>query len=99
MPIITIRPSGKTVEASAGQTLLAVVLAAGENLVAKCQGKAECGACHLFVVEGRKSLSRIQRTEDDKLDSIVGVGPRSRLACQAIVGADDLTVELLGFGS
>ncbi len=41
----------------------------------------------------------MQRAENDKLDTIVGVGSKSRLACQALFGADDVTVELLGFDS
>jgi 2Fe-2S ferredoxin len=37
--------------------------------------------------------------ENARLDTIVGVGSKSRLACQALLGSDDVTVELLGFGS
>jgi ferredoxin, 2Fe-2S len=99
MPIVTILPSGKTVEAATGSRLLDAILAAGEPIVSKCGGEAKCGACHLFVQEGRKSLSKTARTENEKLDSIVGVGSKSRLACQAMLGAENVTVELLGFGS
>ena len=99
MPMITLTPSGKTFEAASGASLLSALLAAGEPIAHKCDGKAECGSCHIFVQEGRKSLSKIQRTENEKLDSIVGVGSKSRLACQAILGTDDITVELLGFAS
>ncbi|HAJ72912.1 MAG TPA: ferredoxin, partial [Methylophilaceae bacterium] len=42
---------------------------------------------------GRKSISKIQRTENEKLDSIVGVGSKSRLACQAVLGEEDVTIE------
>jgi ferredoxin, 2Fe-2S len=96
MPTVTIRPSGKTVNASAGENLLDVIVATGEACPQRCLGRAECGACHLFVLEGCKSLSKIQRVEDDKLDTLVGVGPRSRLACQAMLGDADVTVELPG---
>jgi 2Fe-2S ferredoxin len=99
MPLLTIQPSGKTFEAAVGQTLLAALQAAGEPIGTKCGGKASCGACHLFVQEGRKSLSKIQREENEKLDSIVGVGSKSRLACQAVLGEEPVTVELLGFAS
>jgi len=99
MPTVTIQPSGKTYEAAAGSTILAAILAAGDSIPHKCDGKAECGSCHLFVQEGRKTISKIQRVENEKLDSIPGVGSKSRLACQAILGEENVTVELLGFGS
>jgi ferredoxin, 2Fe-2S len=99
MPTLTILPSGKTVEAEAGSRLLDAILAAGEQIVSKCGGEAKCGECHVFVQEGRKSLTKATRAENEKLDSIVGVGSKSRLACQAFFGAENVTVELLGFGS
>jgi 2Fe-2S ferredoxin len=99
MPIVTLLPSGKTVEASTGSRLLDAILASGEQIVSKCDGEAKCGQCHVFVQEGRKSLSRATREENETLDSIVGVGSKSRLACQAKIGAENVTVELLGFSS
>jgi len=99
MPTITVQPSGKSVEAAAGSSILAALLAAGEAIPHKCDAKAECGSCHVFVQEGRKSLSKIQRVENEKLDTLVGIGSKSRLACQAILGEENVTVELLGFGS
>lgn len=97
MPIITIKNTGKTLEAAEGTSIMQALLAAGENIVHKCvEGKPElCGACHVFVLEGRKSLSKIQRVENEKLDTIVGVGSGSRLACQAMLGTENITVELL----
>ncbi|MEW5791758.1 MAG: 2Fe-2S iron-sulfur cluster-binding protein [Pseudomonadota bacterium] len=99
MPIVKIMPSGKTVESATGTRLLDAILAAGEALAHKCEGNAECGSCHIFVQEGRKSLSKLQRAENERLDSIVGVGSKSRLACQALLGSEDVTVELLSFAS
>ena len=99
MPTLIILPSGKTFDAEPGTRLLDAILAAGEAIVSKCGGEAKCGACHLFVQEGRKSLSKMTRAENEKLDTIVGVGSKSRLACQALFGTDNVTVELLGFGS
>jgi len=99
MPIVTIKPAGKNIEAATGSRLLDVLMNSGESIQHKCDGKAECGSCHIYVQEGRKGISKIQRTENEKLDSIVGVSSKSRLACQIILGTDDVTVELLGFGS
>ncbi|MES1999907.1 MAG: 2Fe-2S iron-sulfur cluster-binding protein [Pseudomonadota bacterium] len=97
MPMLTIQPSGKTLEVATGNSLLAAILSAGEAMLHKCDGKAECGSCHIYVKEGRKTLSRTQRAENEKLDSIVGVSSSSRLACQATIGTENVTVELLGF--
>ena len=100
MTTVTILPSGKTVDAAEGATLLEIILSSGEEINHKCEGKAECGSCHIFIQEGRKGLSKIAREENEKLDSIVGVGSKSRLACQTkILGTENIKVELLGFGS
>ncbi len=99
MPTMTIRPLEKAVSATPGVTILQAIMAAGIDMPHKCGGKAECGTCHIFVHEGRKSLSKVQRLENEKLDSIVGVGSKSRLACQAVVGEEDFAIELLGFAS
>jgi len=100
MTTVTLMPSGKTLDAVEGKSLLEIIMASGEPILHKCDGKAECGSCHIFVQEGRKGLSKIAREENEKLDSIVGVGSKSRLACQAkILGTENIKVELLGFGS
>lgn len=95
MPMLTINPSGKTVPSTEGMSILEAVLAAGVKMPHKCEGKAECGSCHIFVVEGRKTLSKTQRAENERLDAIVGVSSNSRLACQAKLGTENVTVELL----
>jgi 2Fe-2S ferredoxin len=41
----------------------------------------------------------MQRSENARVDGIVGVGSKSRLACQPMLGSRDVAVELLGFGS
>jgi 2Fe-2S ferredoxin len=100
MPMLTIMPSGKTVEVSEGMTLLAAIMGTGEPINHKCEGNAQCGSCHIFVQEGRKGISKIAREENERLDAIVGVGSKSRLACQAkVLGTENIKVELLGFGS
>ncbi|HVZ52573.1 MAG TPA: 2Fe-2S iron-sulfur cluster-binding protein [Pseudolabrys sp.] len=99
MPMLTIMPSGRTIEAGEGMSILEALLAAEENVMHKCNGQAKCGSCHIFVHEGRKSVSKIQPLENQKLDTIVGVGSKSRLACQTRLGTENVTIELLGFSS
>ena len=95
MPVVTIKPSGKTIDVASGTTLLAAAMNAGEAIAHKCDGKAECGSCHIFILEGRKSVSKIAAAENSQLDNIVGIGSKSRLACQTKVGDEDVTIELV----
>ena len=95
MTTLTVLPSGKTYDVAAGTTIMKALLAAGETIAHKCEGEAKCGSCHIFVQEGRKTISRIQKLENEKLDTLVGVGSKSRLACQAVLGEEPVTVELL----
>lgn len=95
MTTLTVLPSGKSYEIAAGTSLLKALQSVGEPIISKCGGEAKCESCHVFVTVGRKSLSKIQRNENEKLDGIVGVSSSSRLACQAILGEEAVTVELL----
>jgi 2Fe-2S ferredoxin len=99
MPVVSVQPSGKSIDAAEGSRLLDVLKNSGEPIQHKCDGKAECGSCHIYIQEGRKSVSKIQRNEHEKLDSIIGVGSKSRLACQVVLGSENISVELLGFSS
>lgn len=99
MPVISILPSGNTITAAEGSRLLDALMSSGAAIMHKCDGKAECGSCHIYIQEGRKSVSKIQRTENEKLDSIVGVGSKSRLACQVMLGSENISVELPDFSS
>jgi 2Fe-2S ferredoxin len=95
MTLLTIMPSGKTVEVGEGTTLLSAILGSDMGPSHKCSS-----ACHVFVHEGRKGLSKIAREENEQLDAIVGVGSKSRLACQAkVLGTEDIKIELLDFAS
>jgi 2Fe-2S ferredoxin len=96
MTTLTILPAGKTIAVEPGTLLLKALLDAGTPIDIQCGGNASCGACHLFVTEGRKSINRLTPAENAKLDTLVGVGSKSRLACQVQLGSEPVTVELLG---
>jgi 2Fe-2S ferredoxin len=95
MTTLTVLPSGKSYEVATGTSLLKALQAAGEPIISKCDGEAKCESCHVIVSVGRKSLSKIKPIENEKLDGIVGVSSGSRLACQAILGDEPVTVELV----
>jgi len=96
MTTITVQPSGASFEAEPGTSLLQALLAAGQQIIVKCGGNAGCGSCHVFIQEGRKGVSRLTPAENAKLDTLVGIGSKSRLACQVVLGTDPVTVELPG---
>jgi 2Fe-2S ferredoxin len=96
MTSFTLQPAGVTIDVPAGTTLLQAVLTAGGRFSDNCPG-AKCGSCHVFVTEGRKGVSKMTPVENARLDSIIGVSGKSRLACQAtVLGTEAVTVELLG---
>lgn len=95
MTTLTVLPSGKSYDVAPGTSLLQALLAVGEPITSKCGGGARCESCHVSVTAGRKSLSKIQAVENEKLDTMVGVASSSRLACQALLGDEAVTVQLL----
>lgn len=96
MTTLTVLPSGKTIDVTEGTTLMAAIFGTDAAAAHKCDGST----CHIFVHEGRKGLSKVAREENEKLDTIVGVGSKSRLACQAkVLGTENVKVELLNFSS
>jgi 2Fe-2S ferredoxin len=99
MPTVNVLPEGKAIQAAEGTSLLQALLDNGFALAHKCGGNLSCGSCHLFIQEGRKSVGRIAPGENALLDSIPGVGSKSRLACQVKLGSEDISVELLSFAS
>jgi ferredoxin, 2Fe-2S len=100
MATLTVMPTGISIEVNEGTSVLAALLGADIAIPHKCEGQAKCGSCHIFVQEGRKGLSKVAREENEKLDTIVGVGSKSRLACQAkVLGTENVKIELLGFSS
>lgn len=97
MAIVTIKPTGQTQEVAEGQTLLDAIRASGVTIECTCESKKKHDPCHIFVLEGRKGLNKMGHPESEWLDNMVGVGSKSRLACQCVVnGTENITIELLG---
>lgn len=94
MPKVTFLPAGVSIEVPSGTTLLEAGLRARAQLGHACGGKCACSTCHVYVRDGGDSLSESQDNEQDVLDKAFDVRPSSRLACQARLGAGDVTVEV-----
>jgi 2Fe-2S ferredoxin len=87
-------PEGAVVEAEPGTSICDAALQNGIEVEHACEKSCACTTCHVYVREGYDSLNEIEETEDDLLDQAWGLEPDSRLSCQALVGEEDLVVEL-----
>ncbi len=96
MPKITFLPEGKSVEVATGTSILEAADEAGVELPSNCGGVCACTTCHVWVEAGLDALSEIADREDDKLQEAAGLTARSRLACQAKIGAADVVVRVPG---
>ncbi|HSN91388.1 MAG TPA: 2Fe-2S iron-sulfur cluster-binding protein [Anaeromyxobacteraceae bacterium] len=96
MPRVTFLPAGRSAAVRPGATLLEAAGECGADLPHNCGGVCACTTCHVWVESGQASLSPIEEAEDDRLDEAAGLGPTSRLACQARVGEVDVVVRIPG---
>lgn len=87
-------PEGKVFEADSGVTICDAALANGIEIEHACEKSCACTTCHVVVREGFSSLDESDELEDDMLDKAWGLEPESRLSCQAVVGENDLVVEV-----
>lgn len=99
MPTITFLPSelcpeGAVVEAETGETIIEAALRNGIEIEHACEMSCACTTCHVVVRDGFDSLEPSDELEDDMLDKAWGLEPDSRLSCQAVVGDEDLIVEI-----
>lgn len=94
---LKVMPSGKTIDVAEGTNLLEALISVEPRLAAQQKADKDGSASHVFIQEGRKGLSKTSREENEKLDTIVGVGSKSRLAAHVtVLGTENVTVELLG---
>lgn len=87
-------PEGKVIEAETGESICDAALREGVEIEHACEKSCACTTCHVIVREGFDTLEESDELEDDMLDKAWGLEPESRLSCQALVGDDDLVVEI-----
>jgi 2Fe-2S ferredoxin len=87
-------PEGAVIEAEPGTTICDAALANYIEIEHACEKSCACTTCHVIVREGFDSLNESSEDEDDMLDKAWGLEQESRLSCQAIVGDEDLVVEI-----
>jgi len=100
MPIIKILPhseycpEGAEIQAPAGTSICEALLDNKIEIEHACDQVCACTTCHVIVREGGRSLSEMEESEEDMLDRAWGLEPDSRLSCQAILGQQNVTVEI-----
>ena len=87
-------PEGLVIDAASGQTILDAALAHDIDIEHACEKSCACTTCHVWVREGGTSLQAASECEDDMLDKAWGLDPDSRLSCQAVIGEEDLVIEI-----
>jgi 2Fe-2S ferredoxin len=94
LPHDVICPTGKTIEAAPGQSILEAALVHGIEIEHACEMSCACTTCHVIIRRGSHSLMEASEREEDLLDRAWGLAPTSRLSCQAIVAQEALEIEI-----
>lgn len=94
LPHEEICPQGKVIEVEPGISICNAALAHDIEIEHACEKSCACTTCHVYVREGIDSLNEAEENEEDYLDKAWGLEPDSRLSCQAIVGEEDLVIEI-----
>jgi 2Fe-2S ferredoxin len=100
MPIIKVLPhpeycpDGAQISTPSGTSICEALLDHDIPIEHACDMSCACTTCHVVVRQGYASLNPLDENEEDMLDRAWGLEPQSRLSCQAIVGQQDLTVEI-----
>ena len=83
----------KVVQGNKGESLLHIAENNGIHIPAACEGMGACGTCQVYITKGMDLLSEITDRENDTLDFAIDIQDNSRLACQAVLIADDGEIE------
>ena len=94
LPHVELCPEGAAFEAKPGTTVCDALLENGIEIEHACEKSCACTTCHVYVREGGESLETADENEEDMLDKAWGLDPDSRLSCQAVVGKQDLVIEI-----
>jgi 2Fe-2S ferredoxin len=94
LPHEEICPEGAVIQVEPGTTICDAALGQGIEIEHACEKSCACTTCHVYIREGAESLNESTEDEDDMLDKAWGLDPDSRLSCQAVIGDDDLVIEI-----
>ncbi|HCI12555.1 MAG: ferredoxin, 2Fe-2S type, ISC system [Gallionellales bacterium GWA2_60_142] len=94
LPHVELCPNGAVIDAKPGDTICDTLLANGIEIEHACEKSCACTTCHVVLRKGFDSLQPAEEIEEDLLDKAWGLEPTSRLSCQAVVGEQELIVEI-----
>ncbi|MDR2853093.1 MAG: ISC system 2Fe-2S type ferredoxin [Burkholderiaceae bacterium] len=94
LPHATYCPQGTEISAPAGTSICEALLDNKIPIEHACEMSCACTTCHVIVRQGDGSLNAPDESEEDLLDRAWGLQPQSRLSCQAILGREDVTIEI-----
>ncbi|MBT2970844.1 MAG: ISC system 2Fe-2S type ferredoxin [gamma proteobacterium symbiont of Ctena orbiculata] len=94
LPHEEICPDGAVIDVEPGTSICDAALQNGIEIEHACEKSCACTTCHVIIREGFDSLGEADETEEDMLDKAWGLEPESRLSCQALVGEEDLVIEI-----
>ena len=94
LPHEDICPEGAELEVEPGTSVCAAANDNGIEIEHACEMSCACTTCHIYVRHGGESLEEPDEMEEDMLDRAWGLEPDSRLSCQALVGDEDLVIEI-----
>lgn len=94
LPHATLCPDGAVIEAPKGKSVCDALLEHDIEIEHACEKSCACTTCHVVVREGFDSLGEPEEKEEDLLDRAWGLEATSRLSCQAVVGDEDLVIEI-----
>jgi ferredoxin len=91
---VRLEPIAQESVVETNSNLLSVLLNKELDVLKECGGRGMCATCHIYVRDGMKALTPINRREQRTLEIITSCQMNSRLACQARVIGDGVIVEL-----
>jgi len=94
LPHAELCPKGASLEAKTGDSICETLLRNEIDIDHACDMACACTTCHVIIREGFKTIEPSDDMEDDLLDKAWGLEPNSRLSCQALIGSQDLVVEI-----
>ncbi len=95
MKTLTLEPIGREIDVRTASLLVTALLRESRGALKQvCGGKGICATCHVRVLVGTEKLSPVLERERRTLTLISGANATSRLACQAQVIGDGVTVQI-----
>jgi len=94
LPHEEVCPEGAVIDVAPGTSICDAALQNRIAIEHACEKSCACTTCHVIVREGFDSLESPTEQEEDMLDKAWGLEPESRLSCQALVGKQNLVIEI-----